>query len=107
MKKEIRIPIKTIETRQTRYLREAENAVDSLRKLAWELEQDNLMNPIIANDEIGEAGERTAWFYARKTIDTDVVKEPLERIEKLVKQLKEELDKLETAIVTEVVKEKP
>ena len=82
MKKKIIISVNTIETREIRYIKEAERA-------------------------IREPGEKETLFHVLKTIDTEEIKEPLDKVEKLVKQLRIEVNKLKSAIITELTKEKP
>lgn len=107
MKKTIIIPVNTIETREMRYIREAERAIGALQNLVREMELSEPGKTIIANEEIEEPGTITTLFRVVKTIDTEEIKEPLENVEKLVKQLHIEVDKLKSAIVTELIKEKP
>ena len=107
MKKEIYIPITTTETRENRYIEAAEKAIQDLRRLVLEMELGTPGTTIIANEEIRKTDKNTIRFSVCKTIDMDVIKEQLENVEKLVKQLHGEVDKLETAIITELIKEKP
>lgn len=107
MKKTIAIPVTAIETREIRYIKAAEDAIQALRRLVLEMDMEGSGRTLIANKKTLLTEEKTALFQVRKTIDTDLIKEPLENAEKLVKQLHEEISKLEMAIVTELTKEKP
>lgn len=107
MKKTIAIPVTAIETREIRYIKAAEDAIQALRRLVSEMDMEGRGRTLISNEKTLLTEEKTALFQVRKTIDTDLIKEPLENVEKLVKQLHEEISKLEMAIVTELTKEKP
>lgn len=107
MKKTIAIPVTAIETREIRYIKAAEDAIQALRRLVSEMDMEGSGRTLISNEKTLLTEEKTALFQVRKTIDTDLIKEPLENVEKLVKQLHEEISKLEMAIVTELTKEKP
>lgn len=107
MKKSIIIPVKTIETREVRYIKEAERAIGALQRLVTEMELSDPAKNLLANEDAMEPGTKTELFFIVKTIDTEAVKEPLGNVEKLVEQLHEEVEKLKSAIITEMIKEKP
>ena len=107
MKKTIAIPVTAMETREIRYIKAAEDAIQTLRRLVSEMDTEGSGRTLIANEKTVLTEEKTALFQVRKTIDTDLIKEPLENAEKLVKQLHEEIRKLEMAIVTELTRETP
>lgn len=106
MKKTVSIPIMTAETREIRYIKQAEDAIVTLRRLVSEMETGNFGGTMIANEKVLHE-KKWARFEVRKTIDTEAIKEPLETINKLVCQMREEVGKLETAVITELTKGKP
>ncbi|MCM1297723.1 MAG: hypothetical protein NC311_19470, partial [Muribaculaceae bacterium] len=75
MKKKILIPVLTVETRETRCIKEAENAITALKNLVMEIESGALEKSFIANKNIVE--RKPILFSICKTIDTDAIKEPL------------------------------
>lgn len=105
MKKTIAIPITTIQTRTTRALKEAENAIECLKKLADIAPFSG--ETMITNDRLWQNEEIKTILKFTTTIDADAMKEPLENIEKLVGQLREEIGKVEAAILKEITKEMP
>ena len=107
MKKKIIISVNTIETREIRYIKEAERAIQVLENLVTEMELGEPGRNLAANREVSEPGEKETLFHVLKTIDTEEIKEPLDKVEKLVKQLHIEVNKLKSAIITELTKEKP
>lgn len=107
MKKTISIPVTTVETREIRYINEAENAIVALRRLVSEMETGKYGGTMIANEKTLFEEKNPVRFMVRKTIDTEVIEGSLEIIDKLVEQLAGEVSKLETAIVTELTKELP
>lgn len=107
MKKSIIIPVSTIETREMRYIKEAERAIQVLQNLVTEMELGEPVKNLAANSEVEEPGAKATLFYILETIDTEKIKEPLDNVGKLVEQLHTEVDKLKSAIITELTKEKP
>lgn len=107
MKKTISIPVMTTKIRETRYIKEAEDAITALRRLVSEMETGEYGRTIIANERLMFEEKDYVRFAVRKSIDTEVIKGSLEIIDKLVEQLDEEVSRLETAIVTELTKELP
>lgn len=107
MKKKIIISVNTIETREMRYIKEAERAIQVLEDLVTEMELGEPGKSLTANREVRETGEKETLFHVLKTIDTEEIKEPLDNVEKLVEQLHIEVNKLKSAIITELTKEKP
>lgn len=107
MKKTIFIPVTTVRTRETRYIDEAENAIVKLRRLVSEMEIGECGGTMISNEKTWFEEENPVRFTVRKTIDTEAIKEPLETIDELVRRLREEVGKLETAVIAELTKETP
>lgn len=108
----VHIPVFTLENRQEKKIKAAENAVTELRNAISELGRDNAI--LLGNSELCDeiashlnTGKRKSIFHITKKIDTEAVDKQLCKIEKLLEQLRTEVDILESEIVTELVKGMP
>ena len=105
--KRIMINVRTAKTDLLKKVEIAEQAISSFYEVAKELEcfDNGLSERISIEDNATDTDKTSIWIT--KSIDEEAIKEPLERVRKLIAQLKDETRKLDAAIITDLTKKKP
>ncbi len=106
---QVTIPVMTKTNTLVRRIEAAESGISAIKNLIWEAENlekgGNIV--IIGNEKLMEGMEPKIRFGISKKVDTEMLGQPLKNIEELTSKLKEEVRKLDEAIITELIRGGP
>lgn len=106
-KQMVSILVKTSGSGLMAAINKAEAAVKHLCEVVKEIEfMENGMAVNITAEDVNmaaEEGRSGSYLYVSKYIDVEAVKGPLEEVKKIMAPLKEQVEKLDAAIIEEII----